>query len=353
MRAGSRPQRAALGVDPDARDEGAQQLPALLGHERFPDLVEHVEQLGHVLALGAERSAGAETPLEIRDPSSVLVGLALELTEALGEKSATRVDAAEGTEQVLRLGAELGDPRLDPVLGGDQLGLALVPLDQRREDPIAQGAALRQRLHLRDDGGLDVVRVEQARGTAQPLLRGAAAVVAVALLLVVVGVARAHRRVAGQTAEQARQQRLAPSRASRAGSCRAQRVRCTRSKTSGSMMGSCSPRKRSSLWRTLPTRAGAEQPVHGVLVERGAMRRAVLGHARPKREPARVEPLCRERHREGALVEVEGELHHGGLLGYDLERAALAVDAVSCARPRRAVSASGRSSGARPARPPP
>ena len=97
-----------LGVDADARDEGAQHLPALFGHERLPDLVEGVEQLGDLLALGAERRAGAEPSLEVRDTGAVPVGLAFELAE----EAFAGVDVAEGTEQALRLGAELGDPRL-------------------------------------------------------------------------------------------------------------------------------------------------------------------------------------------------------------------------------------------------
>lgn len=100
------PQSAALGIDADARDEGAQHLPALLRHERLPDLIEGVEQLGHVLALGAERRAGAETRLEVRDTGAVLVRLAFELAKALGEEASARVDAAEGTEQALGLGAD-------------------------------------------------------------------------------------------------------------------------------------------------------------------------------------------------------------------------------------------------------
>jgi len=74
---------------------------------------------------------------------------------------------------------------------------------------------------------------------------------------------------------------------------------------------------------------GAEQAVHCVLVEGRPAGGAVLGNARPQREPARVEALRRERHRQRALVELEGELHDGGLLGHGLERAALAIDAVA------------------------
>jgi hypothetical protein len=56
-----------------------------------------------VLALGAERDAGAETPLEVRDTGAMLVRLALELAEALGEEAPSGGDAAEGTQQAFRL----------------------------------------------------------------------------------------------------------------------------------------------------------------------------------------------------------------------------------------------------------
>jgi hypothetical protein len=56
-----------------------------------------------MLALGAERGAGALAPLEVGDTGAVLVGLAFELAEALGEEAAARVDAAEGTQQAFRL----------------------------------------------------------------------------------------------------------------------------------------------------------------------------------------------------------------------------------------------------------
>jgi len=92
---GRDPQRAALGVDAEALDEGVQQPRGASRAPVLPDLIEGVEQLRQVLASVQSRARKSrpelcETARDRRDTGSVLVGRVFELAEALGEEALRR-----------------------------------------------------------------------------------------------------------------------------------------------------------------------------------------------------------------------------------------------------------------------